>query len=342
MAFLWTYKRKNHVSKEESIWFTKRESTLVKDEKDFEKTGRFVDMFGFSQRQVYENEAVGMSDTINSDSTYQTEAMIYEKNSVIISDMPELAMQHLPFHAFLLRKKEDIDETVMSIVKAELSIFNVPIWQAYLRDVTWLAARFSRSQLLSSAIFAHANKYAIYGKSLPTGERETIFHLLNSTTQRRTVISTIALLFKKIILSDVKIELLQMGVDISEKWTADLPDDEREEMTEQCSRLKDGIAKFTTELELKKNGLYNEKTADNIENVEELCALIYDEMIEWANTTDVAKKCKVVEKIAAANGLNLAALHEKLVFAWIEDNEASLIPMSHVDMNEVSDKNQMS
>ncbi|CAI2333853.1 unnamed protein product [Caenorhabditis sp. 36 PRJEB53466] len=335
MTFLWSYARSNHVSREESVWFTKRESILVKDEKDFEKTSRFNEPFGYGLRQTYEDDGNAMSDSINSGSGFPTDAMVYEQNSVIISDMPSLAMEHLPFHAFLLRKKEDCDETVMAIVKAELSIFNVPVWQAYLHEVEWLSKFFSRAHLLSSAIFAHANKYAMFGKSLPAGERNTIFHLLNNTrNHRRVVISTIALLFKKIILSDVKIELLQMGVDISEQWTTDVSGEEKEDIEEQCARLRDGIAKFFTELELKKNGLYNEKTADNVENVEELCSLIYDEMVEWANSTDAAKKCQVVERIAKANGLDLAALHERLVFAWIEDTETSVIPMSHVDMNE--------
>ncbi|CAL2040144.1 unnamed protein product [Caenorhabditis brenneri] len=333
MTFLWSYRRTNHISKEESIWFTKRESILVKDEKEYEKTGRILEPFGHSLRLVYEDDGSNHSETFESDSSYPTDAMVYERNSVIISDMPKLALQNLPFHGFLLRKKEDTDQTVMGIVKAELSIFNVPVWQAFLREVTWLAARFSRSQLLSSAIFAHANKYAMFGKSLPPGERNTIHHLLSSAQQRGVVVSTIALLFKKIILSDVKIELLQMGVDISEKWAPVLTGEDREEMEEQSARLKDGIAKFFTELELKKNGLYTEKTADNIENVQELCSLIYDEMVQWDNSTDVAKKCRVVERIAEANGLDLAALHEQLVFAWVEDTETAM-PMSHVDMNE--------
>ncbi|UMM23737.1 hypothetical protein L5515_004305 [Caenorhabditis briggsae] len=333
MDFLWTYRRTNHISNEESIWFTKREGILVKDEKEYEKSGRFLEPFGHSQRLVYEDDGSQMNDFSGSDSSYQPDAMVYERNSVIISDMPKTAMLHLPFHAFLLRKREDADETVRKIVIAELSIFNVPIWQAFLREVSWLTKHFSRSQLLSCAIFAHANKYAIFGKSLPEGERKTIHHLLNSASQRGTVVSTIALLFKKIILSDVKIELLQMGVDISERWTADLTGEEREDMEEQSARLKDGIAKFFTELELKKNGIYNERTADNIENVRELCSLIYDHMISWDNSTDVAKKCRVVERIAKANDLNLVSLHEQLVFAWIEDTE-STAPLCHVDMNE--------
>uniref|UniRef100_A0A1I7UG33 Rod_C domain-containing protein n=1 Tax=Caenorhabditis tropicalis TaxID=1561998 RepID=A0A1I7UG33_9PELO len=333
MLFLWSYRRTNHISKEESIWFTKRESILVKDEKEFEKTARIVEPFGHSLRRVYEDDTNTLSDTFCSDSTYPIDNMVYERNSVIISDMPKSAMQNLPFHAFLLRKKEEIDETVMGIVKAELSIFNVPIWQAFLREVSWLSSRFSRSQLLSSAIFAHANKYAMFGKSLPDGERSAIFQLLDSASQRNVVISTIALLFKKIILSDVKIELLQMGVDISEKWISSSSGTEREEMEEQCARLKDGIAKFITELELKKKGLYNEKTADNIENVQELCTYIYNDMVQWDNSTDVSKKCLVVERIAKANGLDLTALHEQLVMAWVEDAE-SFVPFNHVDMNE--------
>lgn len=223
----------------------------------------------------------------------------------------------------------------MGIVKAELSIFNVPIWQTFLREVSWLSSRFSRSQLLSSAIFAHANKYAKFGKSLPDGERNVIYELLNSASQRHVVVSTIALLFKRIILSDVKIELLQMGVNISERWTSDLTGEEQQEMEEQSARLKDGIAKFSTELELKKNGLYNEKTADNIENVSELCSLIYNEMVQWDDSRDVLKKCQVVDKIAKANGLDLTALHEQLVFSWVEDTQ-TIISINHVDMNEVS------
>lgn len=333
MAFLWAYQRTNHISNEESIWFTKRESVLMKDEKEFEKTGRMLDPFGHSLRVVYEDDGSNMSDSYNSDLALSSDAMVYERNSVIISDLPSLAEQYLPFHAFLLRKKEEIDEIVMGIVKAELSIFNVPIWQTFLREVSWLSSRFSRSQLLSSAIFAHANKYAKFGKSLPDGERNVIYELLNSASQRHVVVSTIALLFKRIILSDVKIELLQMGVNISERWTSDLTGEEQQEMEEQSARLKDGIAKFSTELELKKNGLYNEKTADNIENVSELCSLIYNEMVQWDDSRDVLKKCQVVDKIAKANGLDLTALHEQLVFSWVEDTQ-TIISINHVDMNE--------
>ncbi|EFO90763.1 CRE-ROD-1 protein [Caenorhabditis remanei] len=333
MSFLWSYRRTNHISSAESIWFTKRESTLLKGEKEYEKSGKSLEPFGHSLRLAHEDDGNNMSDMSGSEASDQADAMVYERNSVIISDMPALAMQHLPFHGFLLRKKEEVTHVVLGIVNGELSIFNVPIWQAFLREVQWLALHLSRSQLLSSAIFTHANKYAKFGKSLPEGERNTIHHLLDSASNRAVVVTTIALLFKNIILSDVKIELLQMGVDISSRWTQDLDGDEQEEMQEQSDRLKDGIAKFFTELELKKNGIYNEKTADNIENVQELCTLIYDEMIQWDNSTDVAKKCEVVERIAKANGLDLVSLHEKLVFAWVEDQESS-IPISHVDMNE--------
>ncbi|PIC38699.1 hypothetical protein B9Z55_010620 [Caenorhabditis nigoni] len=331
MDFLWTYRRTNHISQKESVWFTKREGVLVKDEKEYEKSGRFLEPFGHSQRLVYEDDGRKMNDLSGSDSSYQPDTMVYERNGVIISDMPKTAMQHLPFHAFLVRKSEEAEKILMKIVEAELSIFNVPIWQAFLREVSWLVPNFSRSKLLADAVFPHANKYALFGKSLPEGERKTIYHLLNSASQRGTVVYTIALRFKDIILSDVKIELLQMCLDISE--TADLTEEDEEVMEDLSARLRDGIPKFSTELELKKNGMYNERTADNIENVRELCSLIYDQMISWDNSADVAKKCRVVERIAEANNLDLVSLHEQLVFAWIEDTE-STAPLCHVDMNE--------
>lgn len=90
MAFLWAYQRTNHISNEESIWFTKRESVLMKDEKEFEKTGRMLDPFGHSLRVVYEDDGSNMSDSYNSDLALSSDAMVYERNSVIISDLPSL------------------------------------------------------------------------------------------------------------------------------------------------------------------------------------------------------------------------------------------------------------
>ncbi|CAB3408395.1 unnamed protein product [Caenorhabditis bovis] len=339
MEFFWNYSRTSHVTQEESVWYTKREHSIVKCEKEYAKGGcRVADVMGMEIRARYEgtNEAHSSS-ILSSDFTCSNDGgMVYEKNDVIISDIPPLANKRIPLHVFLMRMKEDLDEIVMPILKAELSIYNVPMWQAVLRNISWLSPRFSRTQLLSSAIFSHANRFAMVERSLPQADKNAIYHLLNNAAQRSVVISTIALLFRKIVLSDVKIELLQMGVELAERWIGmeNIQPEERDSLEEQCFRLKDGIAKFSTELTLKKNGMFNEKTSDKIEKVEELCALIYEEMIEWNNTTDVASKCAIVEQIATANSVDLTAFHEKYLFDWIQSQHNSGNQFSNVDMND--------
>ncbi|CAI5444217.1 unnamed protein product [Caenorhabditis angaria] len=339
VSFLWGYQRTNHMTKEESIWYTKREHRLAADLKEYEKTSGHMYPFGMALKMDYEGSNDDMSDSTEADSTCSNKDIVYEKDNVIISDIPPLSSKRIPLHIFLMQKKNDIDEVLMEIVKSELSITNVTIWQSSLRSVNWLSKRFSRTQLLSSAIFSHANRFAKVEQSLPKEDRYVISYLLSSNPNRSVVISTIALLFRKIILSDVKIDLLRMGLEIAQKWINTpeiepaMDENERLAIVEQCDRLKDGIAKFYTELALKKNGMFNEKTADSVEKVEELCTIIYDEVIDWSDSKDVELKCEIVEQIAAANSLDLPKLHENILMNWIND-QVVVQSFDHIDLND--------
>ncbi|CAO4360053.1 unnamed protein product [Caenorhabditis nigoni] len=171
---------------------------------------------------------------------------------LVKDEMPGAAAQRLPFHAFLLRNSDDVEQIVRKIVEAELSIFNVIIWQNFLRDVSWLTPNFSNSDHVSFAILAHVDKYPISVRSLPEEERQIIYHLMCAAPAmirepgRWSVLVTINVEIYNSVLTDVKREILQMVLEIKEQRTADLTGAEREKREESLAQWKDEVANMVT------------------------------------------------------------------------------------------------
>ncbi|CAD6188515.1 unnamed protein product [Caenorhabditis auriculariae] len=336
---LWQYKRTNHISRDEYVWYTERLQKIAQEEKEIPTVKTLTDPLGSVMKRRYEEEAETKEETMPSDEA--PAPLVFKKDEFVIPELPPLSFQRIPFHVFLYRKKVDVETIILPIITSELSIYNVIIWQHVVRQISWLSQLISRSHLLSTAIYTHATVTAAKERTLREDEKVAIGTLLSSGKNRNIVVPTISLLFRKIPLSDAKVQLLRMGADLAENWIENgnpenpLSETERVSLADQCTRLRDGIAKFFTMLALKKSQIYNEKTSDRLDNPEDLCTVIYEEMVDWENSADVDAKTRLVESIADESGVNLQILHERLLMQWVESAELSSHESQiHVDLND--------
>ncbi|KJH49891.1 hypothetical protein DICVIV_04002 [Dictyocaulus viviparus] len=111
---------------------------------------------------------------------------------------------------------------------------------------------------------------------------------------------------------------LSIGIALNTVVVQPIDSIERSAIEEQIHRLITAIERYSTELILKKNGLYNEKTCDLIELPAELVCHLYSNCINWKSGNERLKQMALVEQLADANHLNnLAQIQENLVMTWL-------------------------
>ncbi|KAJ1352879.1 hypothetical protein KIN20_009370 [Parelaphostrongylus tenuis] len=326
LDFLTEYRRRDSISKVELSWFNKREKQMASDKKN-----PSVENFGAYCRCLFENgtrqNLYNTTNDVSSPSYMQQgeEHNMYEQDTVMVV-MPDEAKRRLPLHPFLYLATGDIEQFLCPIIEEELNIYNVLDWQALVRNVPWLKSCtfFSRSHLLSTAVGKICAEVVSKDEDLPCHDLKAVNDLLMHTSSRKSVVNCIAMCFKKLPLCETKIRLIEMGRLVAQHWlaTSDIepPMDENERMAieEQVNRLSTAIEKYSTELILKKNGLYSEKTCDLIESPAELICYIYSNSIDWKSQNEREKQMEVVEQLARVNNIvNLAQIQENLVISWL-------------------------
>ncbi|VDM58778.1 unnamed protein product [Angiostrongylus costaricensis] len=285
-----------------------------------------IEDFGAHCRDFFENGTRPGSCNTSRISFMQDgkEHNLYEQDVMVA--MPDEAKRRLPVHPFFYLATSDIEQFLVPIIEKELNIYNVLNWQALLRSVPWLksCSHFSRSRLLSIAVGTISAEVIANGEDLSSHDMDTIKYLLMHTSSRNAVVNCVAMCFKNLPLCETKIRLMEVGRDVAQHWlTASdieppMDRNERVEVEEQVNRLNVAIERYNTELILKKNGLYNEKTCDLIESPADLICHIYSNSINWKSENERVKQMAVVEQLARANHItNLAQIQENLVVNWL-------------------------
>ncbi|CAI4221316.1 unnamed protein product [Auanema sp. JU1783] len=343
LEFLVDTPRQNTACKAEVKWFMNHSKIIQKANREFEiSSGRekkVVASYETMVRQCYE-ESSGILDA-SSLLLAQEDAIQYEREDILISTLPQLAVKRLPFHPFLLHGREDIDKYLFPIIETEMSVLTVTVWQTVVRLVKWLKASKSlpRSLLLSSAVVKMSKQCTDKGDDLSQEELHFINNLLVGS-ERDTVVTCISKCFKKIPLSQTKIDLLQLGVDVAKGWLANtniippIVEIERNEMEIHIRRLTETVYKYKTELLLKQSGLYDSKTAELVENVPELINHLYSDAIDWADDNDIKFKTGLIDELATVNNsVDLLSLQSDLIVNWIPEDGVSSSGFA-VDLND--------
>uniref|UniRef100_A0A0K0DF05 Rod_C domain-containing protein n=1 Tax=Angiostrongylus cantonensis TaxID=6313 RepID=A0A0K0DF05_ANGCA len=285
LDFLIEYRRHDSICKVEVAWYINREKQMANDRKDPN-----IENFGAHCRDFFENGTRPGS-----------------CNTSVVSFIQEGKDHNL------------YEQDVMVAMPDEN-------WQALLRSVPWLknCSYFSRSRLLSIAVGTISAEVIANGEDLSSHDLDAIKYLLMHASSRNAVVNCVAMCFKNLPLCETKIRLMEVGRDVAEHWLTasdiepSMDRNERVEVEEQVNRLNIAIERYNTELILKKNGLYNEKTCDLIESPADLVCHIYSNSINWKSENERLKQMAVVDQLARANHItNLAQIQENLVVNWL-------------------------
>ncbi|VDK67389.1 unnamed protein product [Litomosoides sigmodontis] len=247
----------------------------------------------------------------------------YKKTNLLFRQLPSRAIHRLPFHPFMFENEKDLQNTLLPMIHAELTLYNVDNWQMFLRALPEI--EISKSDLLSSAILLAVQTCIIKDTDMDESDFERIKQLLKKATNRLRTLKGLTDGFRHLPLGRTKLRFLSLGINIIEEWI----EDSKNETTEVGDidflkyfrqNLEEACKNYNIEFILKKYGLLRAETLDMLSTPQNLIEHIYANEIDWNSFKEINDKVPCTVELADIFALDLDAIQDRVIQQWLEWN----------------------
>uniref|UniRef100_A0A915Q0R4 RZZ complex subunit KNTC1/ROD C-terminal domain-containing protein n=1 Tax=Setaria digitata TaxID=48799 RepID=A0A915Q0R4_9BILA len=252
---------------------------------------------------------------------------LYKKTNLLFDQLPSRAYRRLPFHPFMFENEKDLQNTLLPMIHAELTLSNVDIFVRALPEI-----EISKSDLLSSAVLLAVQTSIAKGIDVEENDIERIRQLVRNTTNRLRTLQGLTEGFKHLPLSKTKLRFLLLGIDVIKEWLAESKQKllEKEEnigfLKHFLHNLEEAYKSYNTEFVLKKYGLLRAETLDLIFTPQNLIEHIYVNEIDWSNCKEINGKIPCTVELADILAVDLDAIQDRIIHQWLEWNtEANIV-----------------
>ncbi|VIO94200.1 Uncharacterized protein BM_BM10082 [Brugia malayi] len=255
---------------------------------------------------------------------------LYNKTDLLFSQLPSQACHRLPFHPFMFENEKDLQNILLPMIHAELTLFNVDNWQMFVRALPEI--EISKSDLLSSAVLLTIQAYITKDADTDKSDIERIRQLVRKATNRLRTLKGLTDGFKHLPLSETKLCFLSMGIDIIEEWLADVKHESTEKEIEDIGFLKrfhqnleEAYKSYNIEFVLKKYGLLQQDTLDMLSAPQNLIEHIYTNEIDWSSCKDIGDKVPCTVELANIFALDLDMIQDRVIQQWLGWNAEKVV-----------------
>ncbi|VDO39629.1 unnamed protein product [Onchocerca flexuosa] len=320
IRFLEITERMNSPTDHEIRWYHERQKFLCKQQNDSHDST--VKVSDGENLTILEEDSNGL---------------LHKKIDLPFGQLPNRACHRLPFHPFMFEDKKDLQNTLLPMIHAELTLFNVNNWLMFIRALPEI--EISKSDLLSSAVLLAVQTYITKGIDMDENDIERIKQLIRKATNRLRTLKGLTDGFKHLPLSITKLCFLSLGIDVIEEWLADSKHESAEKEIEDIGflknflqNLKDTYKSYNIEFVLKKYGLLRVGTVDLLSMPQNLIEHIYANEINWSSCKEINDKVPCTFELADILALDLDAIQDKVIQQWLEWNAEKAVLF---DPNEV-------
>ncbi|CAG9536857.1 unnamed protein product [Cercopithifilaria johnstoni] len=248
---------------------------------------------------------------------------LYKKTNLLFGQLPSRACHRLPFHPFMFESEKDLQNTLLPMIHAELTLYNVDNWQIFVRALPEI--EISKSDLLSSAILLAVQTCIIKDTDMDESDTERIRQLLRKATNRLRTLKGLTDGFRHLPLSRTKLRFLSLGINIIEEWVTDSMNESTEVedidfLKHFRQNLEEACKTYNIEFVLKKYGLLRVETLDLLSTPQNLIEHIYANEIDWNNFKEINDKVPCTVELANIFALNLDTIQDRVIQQWLEWN----------------------
>uniref|UniRef100_A0A1I8F0I0 Rod_C domain-containing protein n=2 Tax=Wuchereria bancrofti TaxID=6293 RepID=A0A1I8F0I0_WUCBA len=255
---------------------------------------------------------------------------LYNKTDLLFSQLPSQACHRLPFHPFMFENEKDLQNILLPMIHAELTLSNVDNWQMFVRALPEI--EISKSDLLSSAVLLAVQACITRDTDMDKSDIERIRQLVRKATNRLRTLKGLTDGFKHLPLSRTKLCFLSLGIDIIEEWLADVKHESAEEEIEDIGFLKrfhqnleEAYKSYNIEFVLKKYGLLRQGTLDMLSAPQNLIEHIYTNEIDWNSCKEIDDKVPCTVELADIFALDLDMIQDRVIQQWLEWNAEKVV-----------------
>ncbi|VDK29301.1 unnamed protein product [Gongylonema pulchrum] len=246
---------------------------------------------------------------------------LYKKMNLLIGQLPARALSRLPFHPFLFESPKDLQNTLLPIIHAELTLCNVENWQTFIRAMPKI--HISKSDLLSSTVLMTAQACINKAFDIDQSDIDRIKQLLLKTTNRLRTLKGLTDGFKHLPLCEMKLRILSLGIDVINEWLVASQQQEQDSgendfLVDFLRNLTEAYRNYSTEYVLKKFGLLKQETLDLVSETEDLIEHIYANEVDWNSPKDVDEKTPCAAELARVLGLSLDTIQDRVIRRWLD------------------------
>uniref|UniRef100_A0A0R3RFQ3 Rod_C domain-containing protein n=1 Tax=Elaeophora elaphi TaxID=1147741 RepID=A0A0R3RFQ3_9BILA len=266
---------------------------------------------------------------------------LYKKTNLLFSQLPNRACHRLPFHPFMFENEKDLQNTLLPMIHAELTLYNIDNWQMFIRALPEI--EISKSDLLSSAILLAVQTCITKDTDMDESDIERIRHLVRKATNRLRTLKGLTDGFKHLPLSRTKLRFLSLGIDIIEEWLANSKDESAEVenidfLKHFRQNLEEACKAYNIEFVLKKYGLLRTETLDMLSTPQSLIEHIYANEINWNSCTEISDKVPCTTELANIFALDLDTIQDRVIQQWLEWNaeEAAVFDLNETNSSDAS------
>uniref|UniRef100_A0A1I7VWZ1 Rod_C domain-containing protein n=1 Tax=Loa loa TaxID=7209 RepID=A0A1I7VWZ1_LOALO len=264
--------------------------------------------------------------------------LLYRKANLLFSQLPSRACHRLPFHPFMFENEKDLQNILLPMIHAELTLHNVDNWQMFVRALPEI--EISKSDLLSSAVLLAVQACITKHTDMDESDIERIRQLVRKATNRLRTLKGLTDGFKHLPLSRTKLRFLSLGIDIIEEWLANLKHESAEKRIEDIGFLKhfrqnleEAYRSYNTEFVLKKYGLLRPETVDLLSTPQNLIEHIYTNEIDWNCCEEINDKIPCTIELADIFALHLDTIQDRVIQQWLELNAEKAVVFDPNDTN---------
>ncbi|KAL3994670.1 Rough deal protein C-terminal region family protein [Acanthocheilonema viteae] len=306
IGFLKINERVNPPTDHEIRWYHERQKFLVK-----QQCGSHD-----STVKVSDGEDLNTLEEDGSD-------LLYKKTNSLFGQFPNRACHRLPFHPFMFENEKDLQNTLLPMIHAELTLYNVDNWQMFVRALPEI--EISKSDLLSSAILLAVQTCITEDVDMDESDIERIRQLLRKATNRLRTLKGLTDGFRHLSLSRTKLRFLSLGINVIEEWVTDSKRGSAEVedidfLNHFRQNLEEAYRNYNIEFVLKKYGLLRAETLDLLPTPQNLIEHIYANEIDWNSFKEISDKVPCTVELADIFALDLDTIQDRVIQQWLECN----------------------
>ncbi|VDM97400.1 unnamed protein product [Thelazia callipaeda] len=247
------------------------------------------------------------------------------ETNLLINELPNQSCHRLPFHPFMFENEKDLQNTLLPMIYAELTLCNIDKWQMFIRALPEI--EISKSDLVSTVILLVIQSYIAKGIELNESSFQQIKLLIQKTPNRLRTLKGLSKGSRNIPLGEAKLRFLSLGIEVVKEWLEESEHNLAEHEADDTDFLKQFLRDlqqvykmYNIKYVLKKYGLMRAETFDLLSTPQILIEHIYAHEIDWNNCNDIDAKFPCIVQLAEILALDLSSLQDKIIQQWIDLN----------------------